>query len=236
MQLPYKESYCAYSHFAGMLERSGVEWELFMFHFETYWDNSEEEPATENTPAFPMTIATCYVATKEQWDEFKRNWDDVRREEGFDVFHMTDFMARVKPFNEWDQVKRDRVYYRLASIINTRVRMGFAVGVPGESFDAHTPQQMKEDLGKRHFTFAVRSALDLVRQWYARYGEGKAVQYVFDRMGKGRGEIMAIFDLAKEQRGLAAELGALPNEPDGIAFQDKEFFKPLQLRIFSRGI
>ena len=127
--------YCAYSHFSAMLDRTGVGWWLFMFDFETYWDNSEEEPATENTPAFPMTIATCYVAAKEQWDKFTRNWDDVRREEGFDEFHMTDFMARAKPFNEWSQVKRDRVYYRLASIINTRVRMGFALGVPGKAYD-----------------------------------------------------------------------------------------------------
>ena len=106
--------------------------------------------------------------------------------------------------------------------------MGFALGVPGKAYDLHTPQQVKDDLGKRHFTFVVRSVLDFVRQWYAVYGNGKAVQYVFDRMGKGRGEIMAIFDLMKERPDLAKQLGVLPNDPDGIAFQNKGFFKPLQ--------
>lgn len=225
-------AYCGYSHFSAMLDRTGVDWWLFMFDFESYWDNSEATPATNKSPAFPMTIAACYVATKEQWDEFKRNWDDARKEESFDVFHMTDFMAKpeygVKPFCDWNQVKRDRVYYRLASIINTRIRMGFALALPVEAFEVHTPQYVKDDLGKRHFTFVVRGILDWIRQWYAVYGQGKAVQYIFDRMSKGNGEITAIFDLMKEHPELSRELGALPHDPDGLSFQNKEFFKPLQ--------
>ncbi len=203
-----------------------------MFDFETYWDNSEATRATATSPAFPMTIAACYVSTKEQWGEFSKNWGRVLTDEGLAFFHMTDFMASrehgIKPYCDWDQPKRDRVYYRLANIINTRVRAGFVLGLPTESFDLHTPQHFKDDLGKRHFTFAVRSALDLVSHWYAAYGSGKAVQYVFDRMGKGRGEIMAIFDIAKEGPELAAQLGVRPNEPDEIIFENKEFFKPLQ--------
>jgi len=198
-----------------------------MFEFETYWDNSEATPATAALPAFPMTIAACYVSTKEQWDEFNRNWGDVLKGEGLAFFHMTDFMARVKPYDDWDQTRRDRVYYRLASIINTRIRAGFVLGLPAESFDLY-PQHLKDALGKRHFTFAVRSALDLVRHWYASYGRGKAVRYVFDRMGKGKGEIMEIFELMKERSEIAAEFGALPGKTDGIAFQNKEFSKPLQ--------
>ena len=203
-----------------------------MFDFQTYWDNSEATPATEDWPAFPMTIAACYVSTTTQWDEFNKNWRRVLDEEGLAFFHMTDFMASrergVKPYCDWNQAKRDRFYYRLANIINTRIGTGFAFGLPTESFDAHTPQHFKDDLGKRHFTFAVRSVLDLVRQWYGAYGSGKAVQYVFDRMGKGKGEIMAIFDIAEERPELATELGVLPNNPDGILFENKEFFRPLQ--------
>lgn len=224
--------YCAYSHVSAMLQRAGVDWLLCMFDFETYWDNSEATPATADLPAFPITIAACYVSTKEQWDEFNKNWKKALDDYGLAYFHMTDFMVSrergVKPYCDWDQPKRDWFYYRLANIVNTRISTGFAFGVPNESFDLHTPQHFKDDLGKRHFTFAVRSVLDLVSQWYASYGSGKAVQYVFDRMGKGKGEIDAIFDITKERPEWAAKLGVRPKEPDGIMFQDKELFRPLQ--------
>lgn len=224
--------YCAYSHFSGMLDRTGVDWLLCMFDFETYWDNSEATPAAPDSPAFPMTIAACYVSTKTQWDEFNKNWRKALDDEGLAFFHMTDFTASrehgVKPYCDWDQPKRERFYYRLANIINTRMKAGFVFGLPTQSFDLYTPEHFKRDLGKRHFTFAVRSVLDLVSQWYASYGSGKAVQYVFDRTGKGVGEITAIFDIAKERPEWAAKLGFRPSEPDGIAFQNKEYFRPLQ--------
>lgn len=203
-----------------------------MFDFQTYWDSSDATPSDDNLPAFPMVIAACYVSTKTQWDEFNRNWKKALDQEGLSFFHMTDFMASrergVKPYCDWDQPKRDRFYYRLANIIRTRIRAGFVFGLPTESFDLHTPEHFKRDLGKRPFTFAVRSVLDLLSQWYAVYGSGKSVQYVFDRMGKGSGEITAIFDIAKERPEWAARLGVLTNESDGIAFENKEFFRPLQ--------
>jgi hypothetical protein len=214
-----------------MLDRAGGDWSLCMFDFETYWDNSEPEPTTDTALAFPMAIAACYVSSKDQWDCFRRDWDRAREEEGFDVFHMTDFMASPclkKPFCDWNRHKRDRVYYRLANIINTRVRAGFVFGVPSESYDLHTPQHIKDVMGNRHFTFAVRTVLSLVQEWYAKYGQGKAVQYIFDRMGKGKGEILQIFEEMKELRQVATPLGINPDDPDGFSFQNKAVFKPLQ--------
>jgi hypothetical protein len=52
-------THCAYSHFSATLDRTGVDWWLCMFDFETYWDNSEATPATATLPAFPMAIAAC---------------------------------------------------------------------------------------------------------------------------------------------------------------------------------
>lgn len=45
-------------------------------------------------------------------------------DEGFDMFHMAEFVAKPEmghePFCHWDNRKKDRVYAKLASIINTR--------------------------------------------------------------------------------------------------------------------
>src|SRR5271165_2856544 len=197
-----------------------------MFDFEIYWDDSGTHTQS------PIAVAACYVATKQQWDLAVKEWDATAVAEGFDTFHMADFMLHpkcgLKPFCDWDEVKRDRVYYRLASIINTRVRMGCSMAVPKDHYDAYIPQQVKADLGREHFTFAVRSVLDWVKQWHKRYAEGKKVQYVFDFMSRGKGEIMQVFDFLGERPEMAQELGYVPSDPDGVSLQKKELFKPLQ--------
>ena len=95
-----------------------------MPEFQAYCDDSGTDANT------PVAVAACYIASREQWDFFVRNWDEVREREGFDVFHMCEFMAKPeaghKPFCDWDNIKKDRVYKKMASIINTRISRGFA--------------------------------------------------------------------------------------------------------------
>jgi hypothetical protein len=90
-----------------------------MFEFQLYCDDSGTDANT------PVAVAACYVSSKTQWDHFARNWDEVREREGFDVFHMCEFMAKPeaghKPYCDWENAKKDRVYQKLASIIDTRI-------------------------------------------------------------------------------------------------------------------
>jgi len=89
-----------------MLQRGGFDGWIWMFNIEVYFDDSGTHAES------PIAVAACYAATKTQWDEFVRNWDDARREEGFDVFHMADFAAKpergIKPFCDWSPEKRHR--------------------------------------------------------------------------------------------------------------------------------
>jgi hypothetical protein len=41
-----------------------------------------------------VAIAGCYISTVEQWQEFRRNWDEINAREDFGVFHMADFVAK----------------------------------------------------------------------------------------------------------------------------------------------
>jgi len=194
-----------------------------MFKFEIYWDDSGTHKES------PIAVAACYVATKEQWDQFKINWDEAREQEGFDVFHMADFMAtpeyKREPFCGWDKNKKSRVYFRLASIINTRVRMGFAIAVPKDAYDRYAPERFRKEYADGHYAFAVKTCMGMVNTWHETYAKGQGVQYVFDNMGKGRGEIGDIWKMA-EQEPEEAEKGGF--RPGGYSFQSKEFFKPLQ--------
>jgi hypothetical protein len=195
-----------------------------MFDMEMYFDDSGTHEGS------PIAIAACYVASREQWREFVRNWDEARVEEGFDVFHMTDFMARpergIKPFCGWDKRKRRHVYFRLASIINTRVRTGFGFGVPTEAYDKYAPEFFKKEMASDAFNYAVQCLMGVVQQWYQKFGQGKAIQFVFEDR-KRMGNVRQVFDLLREKPEYAEKFG-FEHFPDGLSFQSPKIFKPLQ--------
>lgn len=220
-----KSQYCAYGHFSAMLDRSDRDWWIAMFDFEIYWDDSGTHKES------PIAVAACYVATKEQWDQFKLNWDEARQREEFDVFHMADFMAKPEykkePFCEWDQCKKNWVYFRLANIINARVRIGFAIAVPKDAYDLYAPERFRREYAEGHYAFAVKCCMGMVSTWHETYAKGQGIQYVFDKMGKGRGEIHDIWKMAEQEPVEAEKCGLCPG-PDGYSFQSKKDFKPLQ--------
>jgi len=153
----------------------------------------------------------------------------IGREEGFETFHMADFASGAKPFDGWDQYKKERVFQRIARAINENKLAGFGVAIPKNVFDRVVPtlpEKIRKKCGKHHYTFAVKATLSMIAKWRAESEMRLPMQYVFDRMGKGRGEIMEIFD-RKNLRDWdsTAKLGI---EPKGYSFLNKAEFKPLQ--------
>ncbi|PYX67738.1 MAG: hypothetical protein DMG72_24700 [Acidobacteria bacterium] len=220
-----KSQYCAYAHVSAMLARTGLPWWLAMFEIELYFDDSGTDGGT------PVAVAACYVSSKEQWGEFVRNWDEVRAKEGFDVFSMAEFVAKPeaghKPFCHWDNQKKDRVYAKLASIINTRIRKGFALAVPKKAFDEHVFPEFKEQYASDHYTWAVKSILGLVENWRKKFRVTVPMQYVFHWGSRsvGQTQIKAIWHEYGEIESAKEKYGIVPN---GVMFQDESVFKPLQ--------
>ena len=162
---------------------------------------------------------------------FTKDWIKAGDDEGFDYFHMVDFMAKperkVKPFCDWDDTKKKRVYYRLVRIINSRARKGFGFAVPVAAFDHFASPRIKQEVAKDAFTFAVQSVLSFIKEWYAEYGQGKTIHHVFEKR-KSMGHIQQIWDLLEEDLELAAKIGARSAINDGISFQNPRVSKPLQ--------
>jgi hypothetical protein len=196
-----------------------------MFRLEVYLDDSGTDGNT------PIAVAACYISSKEQWDHFTRNWDDVREKEGFDVFHMCEFVAKKeaghKPFCDWDNAKKNRVYSKLASIINTRVRRGFAIAVPKASFDRYVFQEFKDGYAADHYTWAVRSILCLIADWRQKLGIAEPMQFVFHRGSLGQDQINRIWQLEAKKNTALPEL-RFGIASEGVLFEDGAVFKPLQ--------
>lgn len=193
--------------------------------YKAYFDDSGTDSSC------PLAIAACYVSTKRGWDNFSRQWDCVRNDEDFDIFHMADFAANpergIQPFCDWSHEKRQRVYSRLAQIINENKWAGFGIAIPKYVFDQvipDLPDPMRFKFGTYHFTFAVKVILTMIANWRKEYWIRTPMHYVFDRMGKGRGEIRSIWE---NLDGFDA-LGKLGMEPSGYSFEDKSLDKPLQ--------
>ena len=146
---------------------------------EVYFDDSGSDKTS------PIAVAACYIAKKTQWDEFIRNWDEVRAVEEFDFFHMSHFVAKPdqghKPFCDWNKEKKDRVYRKLAGTINLRIKQGLAVTVPKESFDQLADEEFKKDFAHDHYSWAVTTLLAYIEQWRKQYNITTPMQYVFDQ-------------------------------------------------------
>ncbi|MGH2510483.1 MAG: hypothetical protein ACRDHZ_24170, partial [Ktedonobacteraceae bacterium] len=130
------------------------------------------------------------------------------------------------PFCEWSDEKKKRVYRRLAATINLRVRQGFAVAVPKKSFDAHVLQEFKEQYAENHYVFAVKSLLGLLEAWRMKYRVALPMQYVFDRGSLGEWQLKEIWDKYSQDEEAKQRYGL--SDDDGVSFQSKNVFKPLQ--------
>jgi hypothetical protein len=193
-----------------------------VFDFELYCDDSGTDGNS------PIAVAACYVASKVQWDEFVRNWDEVLRTENFSYFHMAEFVAKPesghKPFCDWDNTKKSRVYSKLASIVNTRVRKGFGIAIPKKAFDSAAPQHFRDHYTKDHYTYAVMCCIGMIADWRAQYAVTSPIDYIFDQ-GSRQEQISAVWKIIGRDEHYAQKYGLAPN---GFSFRDKKVFKPLQ--------
>ena len=198
-----------------------------MFDFELYMDDSGTHDGSQTA------VAACYIASRGHWKAFVKAWNKVLKREHLEAegFHMTDFMARpergVKPYCDWSQSKRDRVYAELASIINTHIKHGFAFAVPAEAFFEHASEHFRKENASVPFTLAVETVLGLLKEWCSNQSGKVAIQFVFENR-KGKGEIMQIMEVLREDPSLADSVGFRPDYPDGVSFQSPKLFKPLQ--------
>ncbi|MGH9326519.1 MAG: DUF3800 domain-containing protein [Terriglobia bacterium] len=195
--------------------------------FRAYFDDSGTDDKSDTA------VAAYYVSTKRGWDEFVTEWDRARWQEGFNYFHMAEFVAPAsqnhKPYSDWDSIKKKHVYERLAKVINDNKRIGIAIAVPKENWDKN-PQRIRLHFGTEHYSFAVRLCMMQVAKWRKASRIVLPVQYVFDwemNTSRKRKEIDVIFDIFRNPANSAlAEVYGV--EPDGYSFQHKDKFKPLQ--------
>lgn len=180
----------------------------------------------------PVAVAACLISSVDRWSNFQRAWCEANAAENFGVFHMADFEGNYDRFNtlEWrDSAKKQRTLDRLIKAIRDNVEIAVGAAVVKNDYDKVVPQEIRKRyaLGDNHYTFAVRTCVGHVLRWRKEHRHRQAMSYVFDRMSKGKGEIINIFDTAMEQ-GRGAELIDFGIAKDGWSFADKAGIVQLQ--------
>jgi hypothetical protein len=183
----------------------------------------------------PWAVAACLVAPVEQWQRFNEDWESVKREEGFEVFHMNRFVAKKPPFDspQWeDQEKRDRTVRKLVGIITNRCSRAFVSAVKKSAYDEFSLRFSNTGgclLGDNHYTFAVLLSLTLLSVWREENGHDNSelVDFVFDNMSEGKCEINNLFEgfFGNGDHFARNRYGAFHN---GWGFRDKRYVMPLQ--------
>lgn len=192
-----------------------------MAHFMVHFDDSGTHPGSH------IAVAACFVSTIEQWKAFEADWKKTEMEEGFNVFHMAEFAAGVAQFEGWSDGKRRRVLRRLWQIIDAHVYAGFSVGVQKPDYDQVITNGFRKYCGKYHYTFVVRLCCNYLRRYRRIYFPDSSFQYVFDWMGKGKGEIQGVLDAARLAS--AREVALLGVDVfQGHSFQKRSVVVPLQ--------
>lgn len=148
-----------------------------------------------------VAVAACYISDVRRWDRFAAEWKSVLSDAGIlgCGFHMADFVAHKPPFDAWERAKRDDVIRGLVSTIGSHALDGMVTAVIKSDYDRFVTGKLREKLGGYHYTFAVQSCLDFIEKWRG-FNSREPIQFIFDQMGKGRGEINDLFDSLIERK------------------------------------
>ena len=188
--------------------------------FTAYFDES----GTHKNSAI---VVAGYIATDEQWTEFRRNWSDLLQGEGVSHLHRTDLESFQKEFKCWDKSRQIRVIKQAQGIIKLRVNTGFASGLIKVHYDEIIKKELRDEYGKDYYTFCVRDCLRHIVNWAIKYSQNKPIRYVFESGAEGQSEVEAIFQAIDKNEKDKALLRL-----SDWSFKDKLKVLPLQAADF----
>jgi hypothetical protein len=149
--------------------------------FTTYIDDSGTAPKQK------VAIASAFVIPARQIDNLEREWNNLKKKEGFTDFHTSEMVYRNprSEFAQWDGEKQRRVFHRVRQIskkygIGSSGAVSFSINKADH--DAIVPDFLRSELGN-HYTAAVRQLITMVDGWRLSKKQ-PPLEYVFDWMGK----------------------------------------------------
>jgi hypothetical protein len=151
--------------------------------FTIYLDDSGSDPLQH------VAIATAFIIPHIQIARLEGEWDGFRQKHGFSSFHTSEFVAKNGkskdgPWDQWDEGKRNKVFGRVRQIAKKYGTRAVSMAVNKAEYDEVVPEEFRNYLGKHHYTWAVRQVI----AWIDKFSVSPPRRWVFDSMGKPKGE------------------------------------------------
>jgi hypothetical protein len=151
--------------------------------FACHWDESGSDPGTggRSKSDMPIILVGGYLAHVKDWIALEDRWKSILREYGLDFFHMATFVNDRKPFDTWNDDKRETLISSLLDVIADlpRLRLFWAIEI-----DDYREIVKADNIGNE----------DIVRAYHmcAR----KCIEHISDlaRTAKHQPKILHIFD------------------------------------------
>lgn len=178
-----------------MMSAYGRKWkEVTLVVFTVYVDDSGTSPGQK------LALASALIVSAIRIPRIDQLWDGFRAKHGLRYIHASEMASpyRKEQYADWSDDKVDQVLARARQIIKTNSIAGYAFVVDKKSFDSVTPAQWRAEGGQNHYTWALRTLLQVLFRRYDNPTLDPPFEWVFDNaVGRDRDEIemlMAQFD------------------------------------------
>jgi hypothetical protein len=167
-----------YSRFEHILAcgREAHHKQVWCVMFTVYIDDSGTSPDNR------VAVAAAWIGACQPWLRFETEWKRAMAKEGFKCFHASICAAknRKSEFAEWDDEKQRRVLARLRQVTRKYATKGLAFGVCKKDYNELVAGELREILGRNHYTFAIRSLFGLIENWRAKRAIKDKMEFIFD--------------------------------------------------------
>ena len=113
------------------------------------------------SPSQHVAIATALVVPAVQLLKLESEWERFRAKEGFEDFSASEFVHRnsKSEFANWNEVRQERVFRRIRQIALKYGSRAVSIAVNKLDYDEVVPEDVRSQLGKDHYSWAVRQLL-----------------------------------------------------------------------------
>jgi hypothetical protein len=189
-----------------LVSARGLRWqEIQMAMFTVYFDDSGTSPSQH------VAIATAMIIPARQIIRLEREWETLKRKEGFSCFHTAEFMAQnsKSEFANWSEEKRNRVFRRVREITKKYATRVFSFAVYKEDYDQIVPADVREVSGRHHYSWAIRHVVMHLDLWKTANKIEAPLEFVFDVVGNKRTDEqrMEVDNVMEQAEEVANELG-----------------------------
>jgi hypothetical protein len=179
-----------------------------------------------------LCCVTAYMASFDSWVQAEVEWQRVLDFFKVSEFHLTDFLARHKEFeNDWSDEKRNLFMERLCTIASQRPIMGVGCAISQHDWETGLSESLRDEW-KDPYYFCIYGILSLIRSKVLRDRGSLPIPmfFLFDNKPKFEGAARKLYREYQMEHDLKEEIF------DGIEFGSRKKYKSLQTADLLVGV